>query len=280
MPDIPGALSDAFDRMSVSAVIDVLIVSASVYWLLLLIRGTTAMTVLRGAVVLLVGAFLLSRALDLVVVNWLLRNSVTGIVIAMALVFQPEIRRALERLGRTGLRSSLRREERMHTVDTVVRASSRLARQQRGALIVLERETGLQEVIDTGVPLDADLSAELLGTIFVTNSPLHDGAVVVRLDRVVAAGCTLPLSETPLPSEFGMRHRAALGLTERTDAVVIVVSEERGEISLASNGRMLPDLDEVRLGRQLHRLFDVDGLTPEPVRPPIDQSGGTERRAS
>jgi len=279
MPDILGALSAALDRLSVSAGIDILIVSVSVYWLLLLIRGTTAMTVLRGAAVLLVGAFLLSRALDLLVVNWLLRNSVTGLVIAMALVFQPEIRRALERLGRTGLRSSLRREERLHTVDTIVRTAVRLARQQRGALIVLERETGLQEVIDTGVPLGADLSAELLSTIFVNNSPLHDGAVVVRLDRVVAAGCTLPLSETALPAEFGMRHRAALGITERTDAVVVVVSEERGEISLASNGRMLPDLDEVRLGRQLYRLFDLDGLGAGPVRP-LEQSGGPERRAS
>jgi len=280
MPDVPGALGDAIDRLSISAVIDILIVSVSVYWLLLLIRGTTAMTVLRGAVVLLVGAFLLSRALDLLVVNWLLRNSVTGLVIAMALVFQPEIRRALERLGRTGLRSSLRREERMHTVDTVVRAAGRLARQQRGALIVLERETGLQEVIDTGVPIGGDLSPELLGTIFVSNSPLHDGAVVVRLDRVVAAGCTLPLSDTPLPAEFGMRHRAALGLTERTDAVVVVVSEERGEISLASNGRMLPDLDEVRLGRQLHRLFDLDGVSPEPIHPSLEAGSGPERRAS
>jgi len=278
MPDIAGAFDDAFDRMSPSAVIDILIVSISVYWLLLLIRGTTAMTVLRGALVLLGGAFLLSRALDLLVVNWLLRNSVTGIVIAMAIVFQPEIRRALERLGRTGLRSSLRREERLHTVDTVVRAASRLARQGRGALIVLERETGLQEVIDTGVPLGADLSAELLGTIFVANSPLHDGAAVIRLDHVVAAGCTLPLSETPLPAEYGMRHRAALGITERTDAVVVVVSEERGEISLASNGRMLPDLDEVRLGRQLHRLFDLDGPGFEPLR--LDEAGPSERRAS
>lgn len=277
MPDVSGAFGDAFDRLSPSAVLDILIVSVSVYWLLLLIRGTTAMTVLRGALVLLGGAFLLSRALDLLVVNWLLRNSVTGIVIAMAIVFQPEIRRALERLGRTGLRSSLRREERLHTVDTVVRAASRLARQGRGALIVLERETGLQEVIDTGVPLGADLSAELLGTIFVANSPLHDGAVVVRLDHVVAAGCTLPLSETPLPAEYGMRHRAALGITERTDAVVVVVSEERGEISLASNGRMLPDLDEVRLGRQLHRLFDLDGLGLEPLR--VDEAGA-ERQAS
>jgi diadenylate cyclase len=125
-------------------------------------------------------------------------------------------------------------------------------------LIVLERETGLREVIDTGVPIDAALSVELLGSIFATNTPLHDGAAVVRLDRVVAAGCTLPLSESPVPAEYGMRHRAALGITERTDALVVVVSEERGEIALASSGRMLTGLDEQRLGRQLYRLFALD----------------------
>jgi diadenylate cyclase len=143
-------------------------------------------------------------------------------------------------------------------VDAVVRAAGRLARQQRGALIVLERETGLREVIDTGVPLDAALSVELLGSIFATNTPLHDGAAVVRVDRVVAAGCTLPLSDTPVPAEYGMRHRAALGITERTDALVVVVSEERGEIALASSGRMLTGLDEQRLARQLYRLFALE----------------------
>ena len=263
MPALPAglltALSDILGRVSATAVFDILLVAGSIYWILLLLRGTTAMTVLRGAVVVLVAAFLLSRALDLRVVNWLLRNSITGFVVGLAVVFQPEIRRALEQLGRAGLRSVTGNEEDVHAVDTVVLAAVRLARQRRGALIVFERETGLRDVIDTGIAVGAELSAELLGSIFAPNTPLHDGAVIVHLGRVVAAGCTLPLSESVLPSEFGMRHRAALGITERTDAVVVVVSEERGELALASNGRVLTDLDEARLSRQLHRLLNLEG---------------------
>ena len=258
MPDVPDGVRDVLSRLDTAAVIDILIISLSIYWLLLLIRGTTAMTVLRGAGVLLVAAFLLSRVLDLQVLSWILRNSVAGLVIAIAIVFQREIRRALERVGRTGLRSLLAREEHRHAVDSVVRAATRLARQDHGALIVLERESGLQDVVDTGIQLGADVSVELLASIFVPGTPLHDGAVIVRRDTVVAAGCTLPLSESPLPSEYGMRHRAALGITESTDAVAVVVSEEHGEVSLASNGRMVPELDEERLSRQLHRLFALE----------------------
>ena len=135
--------------------------------------------------------------------------------------------RALERLGRTGMRSILRKEERQDTLNMVVRASFALSRSNTGALIVIERETGLQEVIDTGIPMNAMLSVELLLSIFPETGPLHDGAVVVRGGSIVSAGCTLPLSDSPLPAEYGMRHRAAVGLTERTDAVVVVVSEER-----------------------------------------------------
>ncbi|MDO9446264.1 MAG: diadenylate cyclase CdaA [Dehalococcoidia bacterium] len=271
MPEIPEGVSDVLLRFDVAAAVDILLVSGSIYWLLLLVRGTTAMTVLRGVGVLLVGAFLLSRVLDLRVLNWILRNSVAGLLIGMIIVFQPEIRRALERLGRTGLHSFLRKEERQDALNVVVRASLVLARQNIGALIVLERETGLQEVIDTGVPINASISSELLLSIFPESSPLHDGAVVVRVDQIVAAGCTLPLSESPLPAEYGMRHRAAMGITERTDAVVLVVSEERGQVSLCSNGRMVPDLDEQHLSRQLHRLFDLDLVEADP---------GTDRRAS
>jgi len=269
-------IGDALDRLSPAAVVDIVLVSVSIYWLLLLLRGTTAMTVLRGAAVVLAGAALLSRALDLPVVNWLLRNSLTGLVLALALVFQPEIRRALERLGRTGLRSHRRREEDLYAIEAIVRVAARLARQQRGALIVIERETGLREVTDTGVPVGAELSGELLGSIFAPNAPLHDGAVVVRLDRIVAAGCTLPLSDSPLPAEHGMRHRAALGITERTDAVVVVVSEERGELALASNGRMLTGLDEARLSRQLLRLFALEDLGVEAGR--AADAVGVDRR--
>ncbi|MDA0364682.1 MAG: diadenylate cyclase CdaA [Chloroflexi bacterium] len=278
---MPQLAADVLSRLNVSAVIDIVIVSVSIYWMLLLIRGSTAMTVLRGVAVLLIGAFVASRVFELRVVNWILRNSVAGLLIGLIIIFQPEIRRALERLGRTGLRSVFGRTENRDVVDMVVRSALHLARRNIGALLVLERETGLQEVIDTGIPLDAQVSTELLSTIFVTSSPLHDGAVVIRGDRAVAAGCTLPLSEAPLPTEYGTRHRAALGIAERTDAVIVVVSEERGEVSIASNGRMAPALDEAQLHRQLHRLF---GIEP-PVRAPEDQppptaTGGVERRAS
>lgn len=259
--DLRTAIEDLLANLSFAAVIDVLLVSVSVYWVLLLIRGTTAMTVLRGAVAVLAVAFMLSRLFDLRVVNWLLRNSVTGLVIALAIIFQPEIRRALERLGRTGLRSMPRREERLRAVDIVARTARQLAAQRRGALIVFERETGLRDVIDTGVPLDAELSVELLGSVFTPNTPLHDGAAIIRLDRLVAAGCTLPLSESTVPLEWGMRHRAAIGITERTDAVVVVVSEERGEISVAVGGRLLPGLDEPRLVRSLTSLLALDDDT-------------------
>ena len=190
----------------------------------------------------------------------------------MVIIFQPELRRALERLGRTGLRSVLHRREHESSINIVVRAAMEMARHNTGALIVLERETGLQDVIETGIRLDAAVSVELLLSLFIERSPMHDGAVIVRVDRVLAAGCTLPLSEAPLPTEYGMRHRSAVGLTERTDAVVIVCSEERGDVSLCSNGRMVPDLDEPRLLRQLHRLFDIQVSEPDAV--------AGERRAS
>jgi diadenylate cyclase len=273
---VPDGVSDVIARLDIAAVIDIIIVSLAIYWLLLLIQGTTAMTVLRGAAVLLLGAFVLSRVFDLRMLNWILRNSLTGLVIAVLVIFQPEIRRALERLGRTGLRSVLGRREHRDAIDIVVRAATRMARAHTGALIILERETGLQDVIDTGIPTNATLSVELLATIFHPNSPLHDGAVVVRDDRVIAAGCTLPLSEADLPADYGMRHRAAVGIAERTDAVVVVVSEERGTTSLASNGRMAPDIDETRLNRQLHRLFGLEYEEPESATAPAT----AERRAT
>jgi diadenylate cyclase len=275
---VPDALSDVIARIDLAAVVDIVIVSLAIYWLLLLIQDTTAMTVLRGAVVLLIGAFVLSRVLDLRMLNWILRNSLTGLVIAVLVIFQPEIRRALERLGRTGLRSVLGRKEHRDAIDVVVRAVTRLARAHTGALILLERETGLQDVIDTGIPVNGSLSVELLATIFHPHSPLHDGAVVVRDDRVIAAGCTLPLSEAPLPADHGMRHRAGLGIAERSDAVVVIVSEERGAISLASNGRMAPALDEQRLSRQLHRLFELE--YEEPSTPGAGAPAPAERRVS
>ena len=258
MPELPAAARDLLSRFDASAIVDIVIVTISIYWLLLIVRGTTAMTVLRGAGVVIAGSILLSRVFELRVINWMLRNSVAGLVIGMFIIFQPELRRALERLGRTGLRTGLRRREHADSLGLVVRTATQLARQSVGALIVLERETGLQEVIDTGVAIDAELSVELLASIFPEHAPLHDGAVIIRVNRIVAAGCTLPLSEAPLPAAYGMRHRSAIGITERTDAVVVVCSEERGDISLCANGRMVADLDEAGLSRQLHRLFELE----------------------
>ena len=282
MPEISDNAGDVLQRFDAAAVLDILIISFSIYWLLLLIRGTAAMTVLRGAGVLLVAAFLLSRVLDLQVVSFILRSSVAGLVIAMAIIFQPEIRRALERVGRTGMRTCLRREEHRHSVDRVVRAATRLARQGHGALIVLERDTGLQDVIDTGVPLRAEISVELLTGIFVPGVPLHDGAAIIRGNTVVAAGCTLSLSDSSLPSQYGMRHRAGVGITESTDAVVVIVSEEHGEISVASNGRMVTELSEDRLSQQLHRLFGLAEAEPalEATPPTSPGEAPAERRAS
>ena len=258
---VPDVVRDVFERIDAVAVLDILLISLAIYWLLLLLRGTTAWTVLRGVSLLLVGAFLLARFFDLQVVNWMLENMVTGLVIGVIVVFQPEIRRVLDRLGRTGWQLALVRQDQEGTIDVAVRAAARLARQRYGALVVFERETGLQEVIDTGVELNAELSAELLGSIFMPNTPLHDGAVIVRGDQVIAAGCTLPLTDSPLRADLGMRHRAAVGITEGTDAIVIVVSEERGTLGLAAQGRMRANLDEAEARTRLRRMFALgDGL--------------------
>ncbi len=270
MPEIPDGVRDVAERLDAGAVLDILLIAVAIYWLLLLLRGTTAMTVLRGVSVLLFGTFLFARIFDLTVVNWILERIITGLVIGVAIVFHPEIRRALERLGRTGWRPSLVRAHQEQSIEHVVRAAQRLSRLSHGALVVMERETGLQEVIDTGVSLGSELTPEILGSIFAPGTPLHDGAVIVRSNRIVAAGCTLPLSDAPLPADLGMRHRAGLGITEGSDAVVVTVSEESGAISLASQGRMLMDLDEERLRSQLRRMFALAGADSSAELPSSD----------
>lgn len=277
---VPDVVRDVFERLNAVAVLDILLISLAIYWLLLLLRGTSAWTVLRGVSLLLVGAFLLARFFDLQVVNWMLENMVTGLVIGVIVVFQPEIRRVLDRLGRTGWQLALVRQDTDQTIDVAVRAASRLARQRYGALIVFERETGLQEVIDTGVELNAELSAELLGSVFMPNTPLHDGAAIVRGDQVIAAGCTLPLTESALQPDLGMRHRAGVGITEGTDAIVIVVSEERGSMGLAAQGRLRTSLDESELRTRLRRMFQLgDGFRDfEPAAPAPGSEASAERQ--
>ncbi|MSQ41965.1 MAG: TIGR00159 family protein [Dehalococcoidia bacterium] len=267
--------------MNAAAVLDMLIISLSIYWLLLLVRGTTAMTVLRGVALLLIATFLLSRVLELQVLGWILRHSVAGIVIAIAIVFQREIRRAHRTRGphRPALGAGAGGPA-LHerTRDPSRDAAGAAAHGRADRAGTRDRATGGDRYGHHAA--GGEISVKLLESIFAPNSPLHDGAVIVRGATVVAAGCTLPLSESPLPSEYGMRHRAGLGVIESTDAVVIVVSEEHGEVSLASNGRMMPELDEARLRRQLDRLLDLESEQPALAERETAAGADGEHRAS
>jgi diadenylate cyclase len=263
MEEIRDELQDILDRFDLTSLLDIILIAAVIYWVLILLKGTAAIVLLRGAAILLVGAVILAQALDLEVLDFVIRNSFIGLLIAIPIIFQPEIRRALERVGRTGLHWT--RPSYDLVIDAVAESTLTLAKHRYGALMVLERDTGLQDVIDTGVALNAAPSPELLEGLFFPNAPLHDGAVVLREHEVAAAGCTLPLSETRLPAELGLRHRAGLGITEATDAVSVMVSEETGAVSLAADGRLYPRLDDARLRGLLVRLLHarVDGVTAE-----------------
>lgn len=245
-------------RFGVVDLVDVLIITYVVYKVITFLRNTGAVSLLKGLTVLFV-ATTLSGWLGLRAVNWLLERALTGVLVALPVVFYPELRRTLEQLGRG---SVLRRggsepgkAERTDLVAAVVRAASLLSADKTGALIVLERETGLQEYIDTGIGLDARVSAELLINLFTPNTPLHDGAAVIRGNRLAAAGCFLPLSDNArLPKELGTRHRAGLGIAEISDAAVVIVSEETGVISLSVGGQLERHLDEEALRERLVAL--------------------------
>ena len=233
---------------TISSVVDVLLVALIFYGILRLFQGTQAVSLLRGIlVVALVATIAASR---LTAFNWLVRAMLPMILVAIPVIFQPELRRALERLGRTGViigRTSRENVVQQAIFETVIAVES-LARERTGALIVLEGETGLEEYIETGERVDAKVSARLLTTIFFPGTPLHDGAVIIRGDQIVAAGCLLPLTARTLAdSSLGTRHRAAAGITEQNDALAIVVSEETGIISVARNGRIVRRLDGQRL---------------------------------
>ena len=269
MSDLLDSLRNNFEQFGPASAIDVIIISLIFFWVLMLLRGTTAMAVMRGAFILLIAAFLLGRVFDLRVLNFLIRNSFTGILIALPIIFQPEIRRALERVGRTGALAFGASPQYPETLEALLAASADMSRRKFGALVVMERDTGLQDYVETGIPVDAVASPELIEGIFYPNSPLHDGAVVLRGNRIVAAGCTLPLSENSPPGELGTRHRAGLGITERTDAVSLVVSEETGRVSVAADGRMYMRLDDARLRSLLESLLHIQGNGRSASRPPV-----------
>jgi diadenylate cyclase len=242
-----------------SNLLDVLIVAVFIYYLLVLIRGTRAVQLLLGVLVL-VGVYGIAVVLQLRLTQFVLQALFAFGLIALAVVFQPELRRGLGQLGQLGplnrLLAPLPDEQVDLMVDELVRAALLIAEAKHGALIVIERATGLQDYSETGVPVNGKLTAELLASIFMTRSPLHDGAVITRGAQILAAACLLPLEDThERTHRYGMRHRAALSISAQTDAVVIVVSEETQGISVASNGRMIGGLDEERLRRVLASLL-------------------------
>jgi diadenylate cyclase len=260
---MPPPLSSILAQIDLTAIVDIGITALLIYWLFSLIRGTRAVRLVIGVSVLVV-VYALAVAFNLRLLTQILQAGAVVGLFALVVIFQPELRRALERIGRVGsfgwLLTPAESRTVTHISTEVARAAAELSAVGQGALIVLERETGLEEVAETGVMIHGDVSADLLGTIFTPKSPLHDGAVIIREGRIVAAGALLPLAEMSIHTErFGTRHRAALGITEQTDAVVIVVSEENGQISLVERARIVRNLTEVGLGRAIQTLLDPAG---------------------
>jgi len=252
-------------------VLDILLVAVIIYQLLLFIRGTHAVQMALGGLVL-VTVYWTSKWFDLETVNWLLRTFLPYLVFGIIVVFQSEIRKVLAHLGKTPLLGAFSTQKTEEVIDEIVLASTTLASGRTGAIIVIEREMGLRSYIETGIALDAILTYDLLISIFNPGTPLHDGAVVVQGNRVAAAACFLPLTVNPeLSRTLGSRHRAAIGVTEDTDALAVVVSEETGIISLVSGGRIRRELDGRALKQALLETLEVEESDAGP-------EGGREAR--
>ncbi len=236
-------------------ILDILLISVILYKLLLIIKGTRAAQILIGLVVLLI-AFLFSGYLGLYTMDWLIQSLWAQIVLAIVILFQPEIRRALAQMGEARFFPSFTSAEELKSLEEIVKASIALSNRKIGALIVIERDTSLKDFIEMGSPLDAKVSRELILSIFHPSSPIHDGAVVIRGNRIVAAGCFLPLTlSAELSKAYGTRHRAGIGLSEETDAVIIVISEETGGITTAVGGKLEKNLDMGLLRDFLAEVF-------------------------
>jgi len=239
--------------------VDITLMSIILYRLLLIIKGTKAAHMLMGLGVLLL-ASLLSRYFDLYTVDWLIQSFWAQIVIAIVILFQPEIRRALAQMGETQFFWTITSAEELKSLEEIVRATIALANRKIGALLAIERDTSLRDFVEIGTPLDAKVSKEVLLSIFHPTSPIHDGAVVIKGNRIIAAGCFLPITMGPdISKALGTRHRAGLGLSEETDAVVIIVSEETGTVSMAMNGKLETHLDMGTLRDVLTDLFTTKG---------------------
>ena len=266
---ISTTLWNIFHRPGIADIVDIIIVAVILYNLLMLTRQTRGSAVLKGLVLLLVVTWI-SDLLGLTALNWLLMSIIQNGALVLVILFQPEIRKVLEQIGRSAKLEHARdsaKDESTHIIDEIIHCLTNLSRRRVGALIVFEQKTGLKDVIETGTTIDAQISAPLLENIFEPNTPLHDGAVVIRDKRVMAGACILTLTEgRGISRELGTRHRAAIGVSETTDAIVLIVSEETGIISMARGGKLTRHLDTKSLREILegmyaqnhhHRLVDI-----------------------
>lgn len=267
MAELLNELSFFLSRLDWLSLVDILLVTVVIFGVLAVVRGTQAEVLLRGIIFLVVSIALLTTFFRLRAFSWLLRTTLPALLFSIPVIFAPEIRRALERLGRAGTTIHFGGRDQNASVQPVIEAiaiaAQRLSERRHGGLIVIERQVGLKDYVSTGVTLDATVTVELLLQIFYPNTPLHDGAVILKDDRLIAAACVMPLTsgENMTDRQVGLRHRAALGISEVSDAVAVVVSEETGIISVAHNGRMIRRLDAGRLRHILTAFYRPRGST-------------------
>lgn len=264
-----------FQRLNWMSVIDILLVTLIFFVLLYSLRDTQAMVLLRGMIFLVVALVLLTTLVELPAFSWLIQSTLPALLLAIPVIFAPEIRRALERLGRAGTVNFLPAADgaddaMQKVIRAVVEAAARLSARQHGALIVVQRMDSLEQYIETGVQMRAHVTPELLLQIFYPDTPLHDGAVVIAHGRMVAAACVMPLSASGILNrsperQMGLRHRAALGISEVSDAIAVVVSEQSGSLSIAHAGRMIRRIDPERLENILAAFFRPDAMTPQRI---------------
>jgi diadenylate cyclase len=264
-----------FQRLNWTSVLDILLVTLIFFILLYSLRDTQAMVLLRGVIFLVVALVLLTTLVELPAFSWLIQNALPALLLAIPVIFAPEIRRALERLGRAGTflpttTNHIPSTGMQRVISVVVEAAARLSARQHGALIVIQRMDSLDQYVETGVQMRAHVTPELLLQIFYPDTPLHDGAVIIANGRIVAAACVMPLSASGILNrtperQLGLRHRAALGISEVSDAVSVVVSEQSGSISISHAGRMIRHIDPERLENILAAFFRPDTTTPQRI---------------
>ena len=279
--DLISIILNSMKNITFTSIIDMLVVTYIFYKIYILIKETRAEQLLKG-IILIIFLIPISNILNLTMLNWLLTKTITIGVLSIVIIFQPEIRRVLEQLGRTSFldKTFMEDDEKLEkTVAEIAAAAENLSWGKTGALMIIEQQTGLQDIANTGIKLDAEVSAALLENIFVTNTPLHDGATIIRNDRILSAGCILPLTcSIDINKKLGTRHRAAIGMSESSDAIVIIVSEETGTISLAVNGALTRNYDGAKLKIILKRIILKRIQKKSPIREHVKRWIGKIRK--